>query len=580
MMEKNWRYHYRRWAEFSALDSELKEQLKSLQHDEHALEDCFYKNIEFGTGGIRGERGPGINRINVYTIRKVSKGLARYITEQGEAARRRGVAIAYDSRHKSREFALEAAKVLGRHGIQVYLFDRLSPTPLLSFAVRHLGNVAGIVITASHNPPEYNGYKVYGPDGAQMKLADARQLMAKINQTDDELAIDVEDELTLKKKGLLKLIGPEIMEVYLEQTKNIRAQIGIPSSASSQVSIVFTPLHGTTMEAITKGLESFGYEHVTVVPEQAHPDPDFSTVSSPNPEEHQAFALAIQYAKKVNADLILGTDPDGDRLGAAVKALDGEYVVLTGNQLGALLLHHLLSHKQRKGLLPKNGAVLKTIVTSELGRVIAADFGMTTIDTLTGFKYIGEKVGEYEITKEYSFQFGFEESNGYLLGDFVRDKDSVQAAFIMADVCAFHKAQGKTIYDALLQLFETYGFYHEALLSLTFKGKDSVKKIGKVMTLFRSRPLTEVCEKKVIAIEDYLIGSRKELQTGIIVPLALPTSDVVKVQLEDDSWFCVRPSGTEPKLKIYFGVKGDSMEDGKQKLALLKQFVQHYLRKA
>ncbi|MGG1664129.1 phospho-sugar mutase [Brevibacillus sp. NRS-1366] len=579
-MSDEWKKHYRRWASFAALDREMKELLTILKEDEVALEDCFYKNIEFGTGGMRGERGPGINRINVYTVRKASEGLARYLIEQGIEAKERGVVIAYDTRHKSHEFAFEAAKVLGKHGIRVYVFDILCPTPLLSFAVRHLGASAGIVITASHNPPEYNGYKVYGPDGAQITLSIAQQLMTKINEVDDELEIDLSDELTLKKNGLLKLIGTKLMEVYLEQIKNLRVQSGKASLTADQIRIVFTPLHGTTMEAITRGLKSFGYPNVTVVQEQAKPDPDFSTVASPNPEEHQAFTLAIQYAKEVDADLILGTDPDGDRLGVAVKWLDGEYTVLTGNQTGALLLHYMLSHKQRIGLLPKNGAVLKTIVTSELGRAIAADFGMATIDTLTGFKYIGEKIGTYEITKEYSFQFGYEESNGYLLGDFVRDKDAVQTALIIADVCAFYKTQGKTIHDALLQLFETYGFYDEGLHSLTFKGKEGMKKIRNIMTLFRSRPLTEMSGKKVIAIEDYLAGTRKEMQTGIIVPLSLPTSDVVKVQLEGESWFCVRPSGTEPKLKIYFGVKGDSLEDGKQKLAHIRQFVLNYIETA
>lgn len=576
-MSEDWKTHYHRWAAFSALDPELKELMNKLQEDQRALEDCFYKNIEFGTGGMRGELGPGINRINVYTVQKASEGLARYIREQGTEAKESGVVIAYDTRHKSREFAFEAAKVLGKHGIRVFVFDILCPTPLLSFAVRHLGATAGIVITASHNPPEYNGYKVYGPDGAQITLATAKQLLTKINEVEDELAIDFEDEMTLKKNGLLKMIGAKMMAVYLEQIKNMRVQSGEASSTADQTRIVFTPLHGTTMEPITQGLKSFGYRHVTVVREQARPDPDFSTVASPNPEEPQAFALAIEYAKKVDADLILGTDPDGDRLGVAVKSPDGRYVVLTGNQIGALLLHYMLSHRQKNGLLPKNGVLLKTIVTSELGRSIAADFGIATIDTLTGFKYIGERIGEYDKTKEYSFQFGYEESNGYLLGDFVRDKDAVQAALIMADVCASHKAQGKTTLDALLQLFETYGFHEEGLHSLTFKGKEGMEKIRNIMTLFRSRPLTEISGKKVIATEDYLAGLRKNMQTGITIPLALPTSDVVKVQLEDDTWFCVRPSGTEPKLKIYFGVKGDSLEDGRQRLARIKQSVLNHI---
>ncbi|MED4753939.1 phospho-sugar mutase [Brevibacillus choshinensis] len=509
-MSNDWKTNYHRWVSFAALDTEMKDHLKSIQKDEGALEDCFYKGIEFGTGGMRGEMGPGINRINVYTVRKASEGLARYMSELGTEAKESGVVIIYDTRHKSREFAFEAAKVLGKHGIRVYVFDILCPTPLLSFAVRQLGASAGIVITASHNPPEYNGYKVYGPDGAQITLATAQQLMAKIDEVDDELLVSCEDVSVLKKKGLLKMVGTELMEVYLEQIKNLRVLSNRFSSAADPIRIVFTPLHGTTLKAITQGLNSFGYRYVTVVPEQANPDPDFSAVASPNPEEHQAFELSIQYAKEVDADLIMGTDPDGDRLGAAVKMQDGEF----------------------------------------------------------------------EKTKEFSFQFGYEESNGYLLGDFVRDKNVVQAALIMADVCAFHKARGKTVYDALLELFETYGFHEEGLHSLTFKGKEGIHKIGNIMTLFRSRPLMEVAGKKVIAIEDYLAGTRKDMQTGAVVPLALPTSNVIKVHMEADSWFCVRPSGTEPKLKIYFGVKGDSMKDGQQMLALLKQFVLSYIETA
>lgn len=579
-MGSNWKMHYHRWAAFHDLDPELKELMNNLQEDQGALEDCFYKNIDFGTGGMRGELGPGINRINVYTIRKASEGLARYLCEHGDEAKESGVAIAYDTRHKSREFAFEAAKVLGKHGIRVYVFDILCPTPLLSFAVRHLGASAGIVITASHNPPEYNGYKVYGSDGAQITLAAAHQLMLKMNEVDDELTIDFEDEIELMKRGHLKKIDTRIMEVYLEKIRSMRIQLGLPSSSADQTRIVFTPLHGTTMEAITQGLQSFGYRHVTVVPEQAKPDPDFSSVASPNPEEHQAFELAIQYAKKVDADLIIGTDPDGDRLGVGVKSLHGEYVVLTGNQIGALLLHYLLSQKKKNGLLPKNGVLLKTIVTSELGRAIADDFNIATVDTLTGFKYIGEKISEYEKTGEYSFQFGYEESYGFLIGDFVRDKDAVQAALIMADVCASCKSQGKTIYDALLQLFQKYGFHYEGLHSTTYKGKEGMKKIAKIMFLFRNHPLTEISGKKVIAVEDYLSSVSKDMQTGKIAPLTLPTSDVVKVKLEDGSWFCVRPSGTESKLKIYFGVKVDSLEDGRQRLARIKQSVLNHIETA
>lgn len=576
-MSNDWKASYHRWVSFAALDQEMRKLIGTIQSDEGALEDCFYKYIEFGTGGMRGEMGPGINRINLYTVRRASEGLARFLCKQGTEAKQKGVVIAYDTRHKSREFALEAAKVLGKHGVLVYMFDILCPTPLLSFAVRHFGASAGIVITASHNPPEYNGYKVYGADGGQLTPSPAKQLMEIMNEVDDELLIDVEDEDLLQKNGLLKLLGTEVLEVYLEQIQSIRMR-SETSSDSDPIRIVFTPLHGTTGEAITKGLKKFGYRHVTVVQEQAQPDPDFSTVASPNPEEHQAFAMAIQYAQKVDADLIIGTDPDGDRLGAVVRTRNSEFVGLTGNQIGALLLHYLLKRKQAIGQHPENGAVLKTIVTSELGKVISADFGMETMNTLTGFKYIGEKMGDFEKTQEFSFLFGYEESNGYLLCDFVRDKDAISAALMMADVCAYHKKQGMTLHDALVGLFERYGFYEEGLHSLTFKGKEGMKKIEGIMAYFRSCPLTDVAGKKGIAREDYLSGVSHDLQTGISVPLTLPTSDVIKVILEDDCWFCVRPSGTEPKLKIYFGVRGKSAADAQALLARLKQAVMTHIQ--
>lgn len=572
-MADNWKRHYQRWETFAGLDHELRKHLENLREDEHMLEDCFYKNIEFGTGGMRGEMGPGINRINVYTVQKASEGLARYVSDHGTNAKEGGVVIAYDSRHKSREFAFEAAKVLGKHGIQAYVFDHLAPTPLLSFAVRHLGAFAGIIITASHNPPEYNGYKVYGRDGGQVTLEAAEKLMQKINEVADELNVEVADERTLRENGLLKIIGNQLLKTYLDGVKSSRIQSGGTTSAADQIHIVFSPLHGTTLEPITQGLKAFGYRHVTIVREQAGPDPEFSTVASPNPEEHQSFEFAIQYARKTNSDMIIATDPDGDRLGVAVKNHLGEYIVLTGNQIGALLLHYVLSHRQKTGMLPQNGVVLKTIVTSEMGRAIAADFGLSTLNTLTGFKYIGEKIGEYEKTGEYSFQFGYEESYGFLIADLVRDKDAVQTALFMADVCAYHKSLGNSIYDALLQLFAIYGYYCEDLVSMTFKGKEGIEIISDILSRLRTHPLTEISGYKVIAIEDYLAGERLLVQSGKIAPLTLPSSDVVKVQLEDGSWFCVRPSGTEPKLKIYFGVKGNSMDHAKEMLALLKQAV-------
>ncbi|GGK37177.1 hypothetical protein GCM10010965_32520 [Caldalkalibacillus thermarum] len=424
---------------------------------------------------MRGELGPGINRMNIYTVRKATEGLARYIAAFGEQAKTRGVAIAYDSRYQSAEFAKQDALTLGKHHIQIYLFDALRPTPELSFAVRHLGAFAGIVITASHNPPEYNGYKVYGPDGGQVVPGVANEIIARINEVENELGVEVAAEDELRAFVLLKMIGPEIDEAYTTCLKTISLNPELIEFMAGKIKIVFTPLHGTSYHPVLNGLQAIGFTEVTVVEEQAHPDPEFSTVKSPNPEEHEAFELAIRYGQKIDADMLIGTDPDADRLGVAVKNGQGDYVVLTGNQPGALMLHYLLSQKQAKGpkgLLLDNGVVLKTIVTFELGRAIAEDYGVRVVDTLTGFKFIGEKIKEYEGTGEYQFQIGYEESYGYLIGDFVRDKDAVQAALLAAEVCAFYLSQGKTLNDGLLELFERYGYYAEDLQSLTLKRKE------------------------------------------------------------------------------------------------------------
>ncbi|MGG4000408.1 phospho-sugar mutase [Anoxybacillus kestanbolensis] len=566
-----WKATVQKWLSYPHLDEQLKQQLLSMQADEKLLEDSFYKNLEFGTGGMRGEIGPGTNRMNIYTIRKASEGLARYIVEKGEEAKARGVVIAYDSRHKSPEFALEVAKTVGKHGIRAYLFKELRPTPELSFAVRHLGAFAGVVITASHNPPEYNGFKVYGEDGGQIPPTVADVLIEYVNAVEDELAVGVASEQELLKAGLLTYIGEEIDAAYIAQLKTIQLNPELVASVAKDLSIVFSPLHGTANMLVRKGLEAFGFQNVTVVKEQEQPDPNFSTVASPNPEEHAAFALAIEYGAKINADLLMATDPDADRLGVAVKNDKGEYVVLTGNQMGALMLEYLLSQKQAKGILPKNGVVLKTIVTSEIGRAIAAHYGLETIDTLTGFKFIGEKIGEFERTKEYTFQFGYEESYGYLIGDFVRDKDAVQSAIFAAEVAAYYKAQGKTLYEGLMDIFEKYGYYKESLRSLTLKGKEGAERIAHIMSSFRSQPLREIAGVGVVALEDYAVSKRWE--NGVEQPLRLPRSNVLKYELANGSWFCVRPSGTEPKAKFYFGVKGKSQQESDALLAELEQAV-------
>ncbi|MCX4183974.1 phospho-sugar mutase [Bacillus velezensis] len=567
----SWSKSYERWNQAEQLDSELKKLLADAEGNEQLLEDFFYKNLEFGTGGMRGEIGPGTNRMNIYTVRKASAGLAAYIAKQGEDAKKRGVAIAYDSRHKSPEFAMEAAKTLASQGIQTYVFDELRPTPELSFAVRKLNAYAGIVVTASHNPPEYNGYKVYGDDGAQLPPKEADIVIAEVNAIENELTIQVEDEQSLKEKGLIKIIGEEIDKPYTEELTSISVHPEL--SAEVDVSVVFTPLHGTANKPVRRGLEALGYKNVTVVKEQELPDPDFSTVKSPNPEEHAAFEYAIKLGEEQNADILVATDPDADRLGIAVKNSEGKYTVLTGNQTGALLLHYLLSEKKKQGTLPENGVVMKTIVTSELGRAVASSFGLDTVDTLTGFKFIGEKIKEYEKSGQYTFQFGYEESYGYLIGDFARDKDAIQAALLAVEVCAFYKKQGMSLYDALLSIFKEYGYYREGLKSLTLKGKQGAEQISAILTSFRNDPPKQMAGKQITQAEDYSTGKRTVFADHHEEDIDLPKSNVLKYFLEDGSWFCLRPSGTEPKVKFYFAVKGTSLQDSEQRLAALSEAV-------
>lgn len=560
----NWKEQSSRWLQYNELDAELKEELLLL--DEKGLEESFYKNLEFGTGGMRGEIGAGTNRMNLYTVRKASAGLAAFIEEKGNEAKKQGVVIAYDSRHKSPEFAMEAAKTLASKGIHTYVFDELRPTPELSFAVRFLNAYSGIVITASHNPPEYNGYKVYGPDGAQLANEDADALVEKVNAVVDELRIEVKTEEELKAAGLITIIGEEIDREYQDKLVTISEN---SLGQQSDIKVVFTPLHGTGNKPLRSGLKALGYEQVHIVKEQELPDSQFSTVKSPNPEEHAAFELAIRKGKEVGADLLIATDPDADRLGIAVKNSEGEYQVLTGNQTGALLLHYILSEKSKKGTLPSNGVMLKTIVTSELGKEVASSFNIETVDVLTGFKYIAEKIRQYEASGEHKFLFGYEESYGYLIGDFARDKDAIQAALLATEVCAFYKEKGMSLYDALLSVFEQYGYFLEGLRSLTLKGKEGAEKIQQTLTDFREKPLQEVAGLKVVKQEDYLKGISTTAEGDKTIEL--PKSNVLKYFLEDDSWVCLRPSGTEPKIKFYFGVKGSSLADSKSKLNKIEE---------
>lgn len=563
----HWKNVYEKWRSFEQLDPDLKQELDMMADDQKKLEDAFYTELTFGTGGMRGELGPGINRMNIYTVRKVVNGLANYLTDQSGDVRDRGVAVAYDSRYMSQEFAIETAKVLGAHGIKAYVFDTLHPTPLLSFAVRYLGAAAGAMITASHNPPEYNGFKVYNEDGGQITPEEASDIIGYIQETEDELTVPYLAKCELEEQELLNWIGREIDNAYLEKLAGISKLDTEEQQHDKNLQIVFTPLHGTAHDLVLKGLDQLKFHQVDVVEKQAVADPEFSTVESPNPEEHQAFTMAIELGKQGKADILIGTDPDADRLGVAVRDSSGEYTVLSGNQLGALILDYIL--KLSDSALPKNARMIKTIVTSELGRKIADNYDVETIDTLTGFKYIGEKIRQFESTGE-TFMFGYEESYGYLISDFTRDKDAVQAAVFACEMAYFWKKRGKTLLDALHDLYEKYGYYLEDMSSLTLKGKEGAEKIASIMETIRKEPLTEIGGLQVKYVEDYLAGERTAIGTNQTEPIELPKENVVKYILENDSWICLRPSGTEPKIKCYFGVCGTNAQESQQRLASLK----------
>ncbi|WP_404455267.1 phospho-sugar mutase [Oceanobacillus kapialis] len=564
-----WQDSYTKWKQYNQLEVSLASELAKIESDTSLLEESFYKHLEFGTGGMRGEIGPGTNRMNIYTVRKAAEGLARYIEQNGEEAKNRGVAIAYDSRFKSPEFAMETARTLGAHGIQTYVFESLRTTPELSFAVRYLHAYSGVVITASHNPKEYNGFKVYGPDGAQISSSIADEIIAHVYEVDNELTVAVEDAEKLKADGKLVMIGDTVDQAYLRNLQTITVNPDMIKEGADDFRIVYTPLHGTGNVPVRKGLEAIGFSNVEVVKEQVLPDSNFSTVTSPNPEEHAAFALAIEYGMKYNGDILLGTDPDTDRVGVAAKNAQGQYEVLTGNQVGALLLHYLITQKQNH----PTSTVLKTIVTSEMGRDIAAAHGLETIDTLTGFKYIGAWINAFHEQKDRQFLFGYEESYGYLIGDFVRDKDAVQSCLLIAEVAAYYKSKTMSLYEGLTSLYEQYGYYREDLVSLTLKGKAGVEQIGAILTDFRTNPMKEIAGKQVVAIEDYQSSKILNVKLNEYEEITLPKSNVIKYKLDNGAWFCLRPSGTEPKIKFYFGVKEETMEASKKALEEMKENV-------
>lgn len=545
---------YEVWKSHKDLDSQLRIDLTRLDGNDDEIKDAFYSPLEFGTAGMRGVLGAGINRMNIYTVRQATEGLARLMESKGEEEKKRGVAIAYDSRRMSPEFAMESAKTLAAHGIPAYVFESLRPTPELSFAVRHLNTLTGIMITASHNPAEYNGYKVYGEDGGQMPPDDAAALTDYIRAIESPLDVAVMSDEELEASGLLHMIGEEVDHVYLEEVKAVTVNPELIAEMSKEMSLVFTPLHGTGKMLGERALKNAGFENFTLVPEQADPDSDFPTVKSPNPEDAGAFEYAEKLGKEIGADILVATDPDADRLGAAVRKSDGTYEVLTGNQIASLMVNYLLLAKKEANQLPENSVVLKSIVSSEFPTVIAESYGVKMIDVLTGFKFIAEKIKQYEEDGSQTFQFGFEESYGYLVKPFVRDKDAIQALVLLAEVAAYYKKKGQTLYDGLVELFEQHGFYKENTISVTMSGITGAEKIKALMAKFRENPPTEFAGFHVTQTEDFQMRTTT-FQDGSTEAIEMPSSNVLKYTLEDGSWIAIRPSGTEPKIKFYIGAK-------------------------
>lgn len=603
------------WLNDPSVDQQTKDELRAISHNPAEVEDRFYKDLEFGTGGLRGVMGAGTNRMNRYTVGRATQGLAAYVLEREPQGGGHAVAIAYDSRHNSAEFALETALVLAGNGIRAYLFEELRPTPELSFAVRELGASAGVVVTASHNPPEYNGYKVYGPDGGQLTTQAANEVTRQIQAIASFGAVQKLTREDAEARGLLVWIGEDIDLRFTEavlavrqrpdiaktmsgqgslsrdgegsgsgqgedgggqgslsdkngqsgqssQSSQVQGNEGQSSQGQGQFRIVYTPLHGAGNRPVRSVLAAAGYNGVEVVAQQELPDPEFSTVKSPNPEERAAFTLALEAAQAADADLVIGTDPDCDRMGAIVKEADGRYTILTGNQTGAILVHYLLEAMKERGALPPNPVIIKTIVTSDLGAAIAESYGVQVMNTLTGFKYIGELMTGFAKTGSHSFIFGYEESYGYLAGTHARDKDAVVASLLISEAAAYYKSKGQSLIDVLNGLYAQHGYYLEQMESRTLKGIEGVEQIHSIVNSWRTNPPTEVNNVTVSVVEDYAEGL-----------YGLPRENVIKCKLTDGSWFCLRPSGTEPKIKFYFAVKGSSMPDAEQRLSKLVQFV-------
>ncbi|ALS00825.1 phosphoglucomutase [Enterococcus silesiacus] len=568
----SWEQVYEQWINEENIPENLKTELKDLKNDPEKCEDAFYAPLEFGTAGMRGILGAGINRMNIFTIRQATEGLARFMDAEGPETKRRGVAIAYDSRHMSPEFAMEAAKTLAQHGIPAFVFESLRPTPELSFAVRYLNAFSGIMITASHNPAAYNGYKVYGADGGQMPPADADALTKYVRGIENPLKVDVLPSDQAKESDLITIIGEEVDAAYLKEVKTVTIDQELINEMGKELKLVYTPLHGTGKMLGEKALKQAGFKKFVLVPEQAIADPDFTTVKSPNPEEHSAFEYAIRLGEKEGADLLIATDPDADRLGAAVRLPNGEYQVLTGNQLGSIMIQYILEAHKQAGTLPENAVVLKSIVSSELATAISAKYKTKMVDVLTGFKFIAEKIEQYEADHSQTFMFGFEESYGYLVKSFVRDKDAIQALVLLAEVAAFYKKQGKTLYDGLQDIFKEYGYFEEKTISVTLSGIEGSEKIKALMKKFREEAPASFAGIKVIQTEDFKELTRTSAD-GKIETLTTPPADVLKYFLEDGSWIAIRPSGTEPKIKFYLATKAASQAEANQKISDFEQAV-------
>ena len=547
---------YREWLSWFAEDSETIEELLSIEHDEKEIEDRFYTELNFGTGGLRGVLGMGANRMNIYNVRRATMGVAKYLIAHG--IQERGVVVAYDSRMMSDVFAKQTALTLAAAGVKAYLFDALRPVPILSFAVRHLNAAAGVIITASHNPPQYNGYKLYGEDGAQIGPETADEVTAYIRSLRYEDCQPMDEQEALEK-GLLKIIGnKEVDDDYIEMVKKLSLRPELLRELGDKLNIVYTPLHGTGNVPVRRMLKELGISHVTVVPEQEKPDGHFPTVTAPNPEDPKAFTLAIPLAEQVGATTVFGTDPDCDRLGTAVKGKDGVFHTLTGNQIACLMLSHIIESREKTGNMPANPAVVKSIVSTNLADAICRDHGVEMFTTLTGFKFIGEKIQQFEETGSNSFLFGFEESFGYLSGTQVRDKDGVNASLLLCEATCACMEKGETLYDALQRLYQKYGYYKETGVSVVLPGKDGVEKMQAIMDALRKEPPKELAGLKVLAVRDYQNSVRVE--NGKEEALDYPKSNVLYYELDKDCWMCIRPSGTEPKIKLYIATKADSQE--------------------